>query len=70
MAKPWRLVGPNGNVMKVGDKVMTFREELVTLTGMEPPRYEGTTGRVYLTDDNGMENGYYPSVIVAKFVND
>jgi hypothetical protein len=67
-----------------GDTVITFREEVYTLTGIEAPRHPGSTGRVILTRPcthspadheriywcRGIEQAaYYPAVIDAEIVD-
>ena len=56
-------------LIQVGDKVKTFRGELVTVTGWEERPFP-STGRVFFTEENGYDNrvqgGNYPGVINAK----
>ncbi len=51
-----------------GATCTTFRGEVVTLESIELPRHDGSTGRVYCIDSKGRRNGWYPSVIGARFV--
>lgn len=57
----------NGRRVRVGETVTTFRGEQAKLVRTEWPRHSGSTGRVYIEED-GQLNGYYPSVIGAKWV--
>jgi hypothetical protein len=56
-------------LIQVGDKVKTFRDELVTITGWEERPFP-STGRVFYINeygyDNSVEGGRYPGVINAK----
>lgn len=57
-----------GLEVSIGDKAVTFRGEAVTITGFEPPRHSGSTGKVYVTyDEDGRRGGYYPSVIDCSY---
>jgi len=57
-----------GEAILPNSKRTTFRGETVTVVSCESPRHEGSTGRVYCLDAEGRRNGWYPSVIGAKFV--
>lgn len=57
-----------GIEVQEGDKVETSRAELVTVTSIEKPRHGGSTGRVYVENENGGRSGYYPSVVGAKWI--
>jgi len=64
------LYDANSNkLIQVGDKVKTFRGELVTVTGWEERPFP-STGRVFFIEENGYDNsvegGNYPGVINAK----
>lgn len=62
-----KLVDQDGNEIKVGDIVTTFRGEQVTVTLIRGN--EGRNGRVYLRDDNGREQECFPGVISSHFIN-
>lgn len=65
-----KLVYSDGKPVQIGDKVKTFRGETFTLIGVQVPRHEGSTGRVFVRDDqDGTELAFYPSVIGAKWVS-
>lgn len=71
----YKLVEANTvEVIEVGMRRKTSRGEIVTVSGLQPPRYAGSNGRVYVvsyTADgpaNGWTAEYYPSVIGAKIV--
>jgi hypothetical protein len=73
----WTLHYTIGDVItgpvRMGDKVESHRGEKYTVTGGQPPRHGGSTGRVYVTERAG-KHGYtaefYPSVIGCKWVED
>lgn len=48
--------------VKPGDILRSFRGEDVELLEIEPPKHEGSTGRVWVQDDVGHLAGYYPGV--------
>ncbi len=53
----------------IGDKCRTFRGETVEVTGMREPHHEGSTGRVYVKDEDGHTGEYFPGVIDAKWID-
>jgi hypothetical protein len=53
--------------VNVGDTVVDFRGDRATVTGGEPPKHEGSTGRVE-TDDGEYKHWVYPSVYDLKWV--
>ena len=59
----------SNKLIQVGDKVKTFRGELVTVTGWEERPFP-SSGRVFYIDeygyDNKVQDGVYPGVINAK----
>jgi hypothetical protein len=61
-----------GRELKVGETVTTFRGEKMILTGGQPPRHEGSSGRVYLCPPGARRftntAEFYPGVINAKWV--
>lgn len=60
----------NGREVKVGDIVSTFRNELVRVTGLQPPKKAGSTGRVVVETcpNKGLAQELFPTVIGCKFV--
>lgn len=80
----WSLVDQEtGAPVKVGERVTTWRGELFTLAGLQPPRHSASEGHVYLTrpcthtaDEHetvhwckGMDETWpYASVIGARYV--
>lgn len=60
-----------GKEVQVGDVAKTFRDEVVTVTGVEEPRHSGSTGRVYVKFDGAdRSREFFPSVIGAKWTVD
>ena len=53
--------------VNVGDMRIGFRGVLYKVTGGEPPRHVGSTGRVYLDDGQG-ELYMYPSIVNCKWI--
>jgi hypothetical protein len=67
----WKLIDTNGNELKVGAKVMTFRNEPVTLVGMRPPHTVNSSGHVTVRFRDGRsmnEHEFYAGVVGAKWV--
>ena len=60
----WKLVDEQGNEVRPGDTVVSFRGEPTVITGGRPPHHAGSTGRVYT---QGAE--YYPGVFNLKWVH-
>jgi len=57
-----------GKILKVGDKVKTFRGETFTITGMRPPHKPNSSGHVSVKRHGSKwECEYYPGVIDAKY---
>lgn len=54
--------------IRVGQKVKTFRGEVVTFESAEPPPNSGPIGKVFCRDANGELCEWYPTVIDAVFV--
>lgn len=68
MKKSFRLVQDKSLApIDIGQKLTTFRGEVVTLDSTQPPHHEGSTGRVYCRDAEGRVNGWYPSVVGCHF---
>lgn len=59
-----------GEQINTGEVVHCFKGKAAIVTGWEPPRHEGSTGRVYVKEmkEGGFEMGYYPSVYGLKWV--
>jgi len=58
-----------GQEVKVGDKVLTFRGELVTVEYFVPPSKPSSSGKVTVKDDCGINREYYVAVIDAEWIN-
>lgn len=52
-----------GVPVKPGDRRFTFRGVPVTVLGGEAPHKPGSTGRVVVQDDHGVQHEYFPSVL-------
>lgn len=68
-----KLVHENGEEVKKGDEVISFRGEKAVVTGWQVPAHEGKSGRVYvkeLKEDGSLkeEMGYYPQVYNLKWI--
>lgn len=66
----WKLIDEKtGKDVTVGDEVKTFRGETCVVADLCPPHKPASTGRVYV-DFPGVtaQQGFFPSVIGAKFV--
>lgn len=59
------IIEATGEAATFGKTYKDFRGDEVLLQGAEPPRNEGSTGRVYT--DRG---AFYPSVIGMKWVRE
>ena len=53
--------------INIGDRVFTFRGEIVELTGYCEPQRIGSTGRVNVKYADGMTRELFPSVIGCEF---
>lgn len=66
----WTLVHEKtGEPVKIGETLADFRGDKDTFQGGEPPRHEGSKGRV-LVGPSKVESEYYPSVFNLKWVKD
>lgn len=64
-----KLVHENGEEVKKGDEVISFRGEKAVVTGWQVPAYEGKSGRVYVKwEGSNDEMGYYPRVFGLKWL--
>ena len=64
-----KLIKRDGSEVKVGQRVLTFRGELVVVTGWSAPHKPSSEGRVYVTYADGMSREFFPSVVDCKIVN-
>tara|TARA_R110000868_G_scaffold22937_2_gene93493 strand:+ start:311 stop:505 length:195 start_codon:yes stop_codon:yes gene_type:complete len=55
-------VRENGKPIAEGDMVRNFRNEVATVTGWAEPKHDGSSGRVFVTEDGQHEQGYFPNV--------
>ena len=58
----------NGQLVNIGDRLLTFRGEFVEVMGSEAPHHSGSTGRVYVMPAGGSSRAVFPSVIGCKIV--
>jgi hypothetical protein len=60
-----------GVELVIGQEVLDFRGDKMTLLGFTPPKHAGSTGRVTVQEE-GKEGRreYYPSVIGAKIITE
>lgn len=63
-----RLIDKDGNEVKEGAALTTFRGEPCKLLGGQPPHKPSSTGLIYVEID-GEANGFYPSVCGLKWVD-
>jgi hypothetical protein len=61
------IIVKDGKRIAIGDTMKDSRGTAVLLSGFQPPRHEGSTGRVDLRAviDNVYLGSFYPSVIGA-----
>jgi hypothetical protein len=59
----------DGQMVNVGDKLLTFRGELVEVLGFEVPRHDGSTGRVNVRFGSDSYRSFFPSVIGCEIVS-
>jgi len=59
----------NGTPAVKGQEVTTFRGEQYILVGWREPQHSGSTGRVYIRNENG-EREFFPSVVDGRFEED
>jgi hypothetical protein len=68
-----KLVYSNDNEpVRVGDIILTFRNEMYELESMREPHHSGSTGRVYVKPVFGNDSSreFFPSVVGAEWVPD
>lgn len=64
----WRLIcNKTGEVVNVGDKRQTFRDETVTVSSFQPPHKPESTGKVQCIDGLDRSNLWYPGVIDCHY---
>ena len=60
-----------GEPIRIGDGVTSFRGEAYIVTGGEPPRHEGSTGRIWVREaGTPNETEFFPGVFECKWVED
>jgi hypothetical protein len=65
----WKLIDKHGVEVHPGDVVYDFKGDSHQVSSFEPPRHEGSIGRVYVRDMvTGSNRLYYPSVFGLKIV--
>jgi len=62
-----RLIHKNGKEVQVGDEVVSFRGEKATVISIQEPHTPASTGRLYVKEEGGWEQGYYPSVFDCEW---
>ena len=66
-----KLLNQQGQPLKAGDIVQTFRGEAYRFDFGREPHKAGSTGRVYVTPlEGGSQREFFPSVIGAAWVNE
>ncbi len=64
----WKLIDQRtGKKIKIGDEVMTFRDEPCTVIGFFYPHNPNSTGKVHVVFATEEKRTYYPGVIGAKY---
>lgn len=59
-----------GKEVKVGDQIISFRDEVYVLKSMSEPHKPSSQGKVYAERVNGgMRRELYPSVFNLKFID-
>lgn len=67
----FKLVDSQGNTVRIGDTLKTFRGEECILVDTLPPRHSGSTGKVQVSfRDGGIDRVYYASVCGLQYVYD
>lgn len=70
----WKLINEDGQEVKIGDAVTTFRGEAAVVVDWIPPQHDASTGRVAIkfNEDQGPWSGhthaFFPSVVDCKIV--
>ena len=62
----WVLKDKNNNRAVIGKKYNSG-EELYELTGGRQPQQEGSTGRVWVKDQHGINHEFFPGVIGLRW---
>lgn len=64
----WLLTDNFGQEIEVNEKRQDFEGNIVTITGGMAPHKEGATGRVYITDEYGVECVHYAGVYGLRWI--
>ena len=59
----------DGSEVVSGQRVQTFRGELVVVESFRDPQHAGSTGKVWVRNAIGSNMEFYPSVIGCKIVS-
>lgn len=59
----------DGSIVNIGDRLLTFRGEMVEVTDFREPRHTGSSGRVYVKFANGQDREFFPNVIDCEIVS-
>jgi len=62
------IVNNQGELVELGSRIKCFRGEEHTLIGYDPPRHEGSSGRVIVETKSGMVREFFPSVFDLRIV--
>jgi len=64
-----KLIKEDGSEVSVGQRVFTFRGELVEILSFNPPHKPSSSGRVYVKFADGSTREFFPSVVGCSIVS-
>lgn len=64
-----RLVKTDGTEVSIGQRIPTFRGELVEIIDWHVPHNPSSTGRVHVRFADGMVADFFPSVVGCSIVS-
>lgn len=64
-----KLVKEDGMEVSIGQRIPTFRGELVEIIDFRPPHKPSSTGRVHVKFADGSIREFFPSVVGCSIVS-
>lgn len=69
MSLQMKLIKEDGSEVSVGQRIPTFRGELVEILGFSAPHKPSSTGRVHVRFADGSSREFFPSVVGCFIVS-
>jgi hypothetical protein len=64
-----KLIKEDGSEVTIGQRILTFRGEMVEVTGWKTPHKPSSEGRVHVRLADGASREFFPSVIGCHIVS-